>query len=160
MHVRNEQPSHDPGAIDLQATATTCARYDRLAPLYDRMERGMERRFAPLRRILWQRVKGPRVLEIGVGTGANMPYYSSGVETTAIDLSPRMLAQAHETAQRLGITVMPDHYQGRGVTRVPLAGFVERRQVALLCAPQGRRRPKESTARFMEFASSQAWWNT
>jgi DNA-binding transcriptional LysR family regulator len=59
----------------------------------------------------------------------------------------------------LGITVMPDHYQGRGVTRVPLAGFVERRSIALLHAPmRRRRRPKDNAARFTEFASSQAWW--
>jgi DNA-binding transcriptional LysR family regulator len=59
----------------------------------------------------------------------------------------------------LGITVMPEHYAGRGVTRIPLSGFVERRQIALVHGPGRRkRRPKESAARFTEFASSQAWW--
>jgi DNA-binding transcriptional LysR family regulator len=59
----------------------------------------------------------------------------------------------------LGITVMPDHYQGPGVARVPLAGFVERRRIALVpAAARRKRRPKPSVERFKEFASSHAWW--
>jgi hypothetical protein len=48
-------------AIDAEATARTRARYDRLAPIYDHMERGIERRCAPLRAILWKAVMGPRM---------------------------------------------------------------------------------------------------
>jgi ubiquinone/menaquinone biosynthesis C-methylase UbiE len=92
-------------AIDQQATAATRARYNRIAGIYDRMERGAERRFAPLRTVLWQQVRGPRVLEVGVGTGKNMPHYPPGMDVTAIDLSPRMLAQAQERATRLGLAV-------------------------------------------------------
>ena len=93
------------GMIDVRATATTRRRYDRLAPIYDRMERGMERRFTPVRAALWQRVRGPRVLEIGVGTGANMPFYPPGIDITAVDLSPQMLAQARARAARLNVAV-------------------------------------------------------
>jgi hypothetical protein len=32
----------------------------------------MERRFRPWREKLWQSVRGPKVLEVGVGTGKNM----------------------------------------------------------------------------------------
>ncbi len=78
-------------------------RYDRLAPVYDRLDEGAEQRYwARWRQRLWERAKGPRVLEIGVGTGKNIPYYPEGVEVTAVDLSPRMLALARRRAARLG----------------------------------------------------------
>jgi ubiquinone/menaquinone biosynthesis C-methylase UbiE len=82
------------------ATALTRARYDRLVPLYDRMEGSVERRFQPWRQLLWSLVPPGRVLEAGVGTGKNMSYYPVSAEITAIDLSERMLAQARQRAQR------------------------------------------------------------
>lgn len=90
---------------DPQATAATRARYDRIARIYDRIERVSERRFAPMRVTLWSRVRGSRVLEVGVGTGKNIPYYPPNAQLTAIDLSPRMLAQARGRAARLGRAV-------------------------------------------------------
>lgn len=81
-------------AIDPRATALTRSRYDRNARLYDLMTRGSERLMTPGRAALWQRVRGPRVLEVGVGTGKSFPYYPVGMTITAIDLSPRMLDQA------------------------------------------------------------------
>jgi len=91
--------------IDVRATAAARARYDRLAPIYDLLERGAERRFAPWRAALWGRARGRRVLEVGVGTGKNMPYYPPGVSITAVDLSPRMLERARARAARLGVSV-------------------------------------------------------
>ncbi len=91
--------------IDSQATARTRARYDRNAPLYDLMQRGAERRLGRYRPGLWQRVQGPRVLEVGVGTGRNMPFYPDQMAVTAIDLSPRMLERARVRAERLGLAV-------------------------------------------------------
>lgn len=41
-------------------------------------------------------------LEIAVGTGRNLPMYGDGVELTAIDLSPGMLAVARRRAEVLG----------------------------------------------------------
>ena len=81
------------------------ARYDRLASLYDFMEAPMERRFGDWRRRLWAEVRGPAVLEVGVGTGANIPFYPEGMRVTAIDLSPRMLAWARRRASRAGVPV-------------------------------------------------------
>jgi phosphatidylethanolamine/phosphatidyl-N-methylethanolamine N-methyltransferase len=92
-------------AIDRRATATTRARYDRRARLYDRMTRGSERVMTPGRAALWQRVLGPRVLEVGVGTGKSMPYYPSEMVVTAIDLSPRMVEQARMHAMQQQIVV-------------------------------------------------------
>ncbi|MFQ6057641.1 MAG: class I SAM-dependent methyltransferase [Anaerolineae bacterium] len=92
--------------IDVRETAATRARYDRIAPLYDLMELLIERfAFRQWRRRLWARVQGGKVLEVGVGTGKNMPYYPPGVQVTALDLSPRMLERAQQRAQREGVTV-------------------------------------------------------
>ena len=46
------------------------------------------------------RVRGPRVLEVGVGTGRNLPLYAADVDLEAIDFSPRMLERAHRRPQR------------------------------------------------------------
>lgn len=47
------------------------------------------------RRRLWSRIDGPQVLEIGVGTGKNIPYYTDDIEKiTGIDLSAGMLKRA------------------------------------------------------------------
>jgi ubiquinone/menaquinone biosynthesis C-methylase UbiE len=89
--------------IDVRATATTRARYQRLAPMYDRMEAMSERRFHPWRQRLWSLVQGPRVLEVGVGTGKNMPFWPHAAEMTAIDLTPGMLDKAQQRAAKLKI---------------------------------------------------------
>lgn len=88
--------------IDVKETAKTRARYNRIAPIYDAMEVLAERRFAPLRRKLWSMISGGRVLEVGVGTGKNFAYHPPGADVTGIDLSDRMLEQAHRKAEKLG----------------------------------------------------------
>lgn len=83
-------------------TSATRARYDRVARFYDVMEAGMEKgSMAGWRARLWALVKGPRVLEVGVGTGKNIPYYPAGAQVTAVDLSPRMLARAWQRAAKI-----------------------------------------------------------
>ncbi len=47
---------------------------------------------------LWSLVRGPKVLEVGVGTGKNIPFYPNGMAITAIDLTPGMLARAQRRA--------------------------------------------------------------
>lgn len=91
--------------LDTEATARTQARYQRIAPFYDRMERLAERRYQPWRHRLWSLVKGPTVLEIGVGTGKNLSYYPPNLTMTAIDLTPGMLERARRRASALGVDV-------------------------------------------------------
>lgn len=91
--------------MDSAATARTQARYQRIAPFYDRMESLSERRYHPWRRRLWSLVWGPDVLELGVGTGKNLSYYPSHLSMTAIDLTPGMLERACRRAATLGVNV-------------------------------------------------------
>lgn len=91
--------------IDAKETAKTRARYNRLAPRYDLIEVFAERRFAPLRRKLWSLIPGGRVLEVGVGTGKNFSYYPPKATMTGVDLSDRMLEQARQRAEKLGVSI-------------------------------------------------------
>ena len=94
--------------IDMRQTTLTRSRYDRLAGIYDPMEALIERfGFRRWRERLWGRLRGEhmRILEVGVGTGKNMPYYPADAEVAALDLSGKMLAQARERERRLGLEV-------------------------------------------------------
>jgi ubiquinone/menaquinone biosynthesis C-methylase UbiE len=90
----------DPSAkyLNNDATALTRTRYQRIAPLYDKIESLMEGRFRTWRQKLWQSVRGPKVLEVGVGTGKNIEFWPANAEITAIDLTPGMLAIARQRA--------------------------------------------------------------
>ncbi len=88
-------------ALD-RRTALTRLRYQRIAPIYDRIEALMEKRYLPWRKRLWSMVVGPSVLEAGVGTGKNMLFYPPQIRVTAIDLTPGMLERAKRRAHELG----------------------------------------------------------
>jgi ubiquinone/menaquinone biosynthesis C-methylase UbiE len=97
-----------PTMTDLdQQTAATLARYNRIAPFYNAMEWFSERSaFQDWRQALWAQVPpAGRILEVGVGTGKNMPYYPPGAQVTAIDLSDKMLKRARQLARQLDLEV-------------------------------------------------------
>jgi len=86
-----------------EATSLTQKRYDRQAGLFDFWEAPIEAlAFKRLRKRLWSGVHGARILEVGVGTGKNLPYHPEGSRSVAVDLSPRMLRRAARKADRLG----------------------------------------------------------
>lgn len=75
------------------------ASYDRIAYIYDFWDIIPERLFyRSWRAHLWSGVKAGRILEIGVGTGKNIPFYPSGAKVTAIDISSKMLGKAVKRA--------------------------------------------------------------
>lgn len=77
------------------------ARYDRLAALYDAVDLAevvYKRRVRPR---LFAGLSG-RILDAGIGTGCNMPFYPRQAWTVGMDLSPGMLVHAKERAARLG----------------------------------------------------------
>ena len=91
---------------EISTSDLTKKRYDRLARFYDLLEAPVERsRFAEWRTRLRDGITGERALEVGVGTGKNLPYYPRNVKVTAIDLSPRMLEKARKKASALGLDV-------------------------------------------------------
>lgn len=78
-------------------TDSTRARYNRLAPIYDVMGAVVEHLvFRHWRKRLWSHVDGHEILEVGVGTGKNIPYHPEGSRVTALDISERMLDRACE----------------------------------------------------------------
>ncbi len=135
-------------------TQTTQKRYDRIAPVYDLMERLMERsRFSKWREMLWRRVEGEQILEIGVGTGKNFPYYPAEAEITAVDFSARMLHRARRKAERETVDVRLDQMDMQrlefadGTFDTVVATFVfcsvpdpvlDLREIERVCKPGGK----------------------
>lgn len=89
-----------------KATKAAKRRYNRIAPVYDLMDVLIERsRYSRWREILWGKVEGANILEVGVGTGKNFPYYPPQAEITAIDFSEKMLAYARDKASKQGVQI-------------------------------------------------------
>lgn len=75
--------------------------YERFSPRYDDVIRFTERLLLDDGREWAAAQASGDVLEIGVGTGRNLPYYSRDVRLTGQDISPAMLAIAGERAKKL-----------------------------------------------------------
>lgn len=72
-------------------------RYDRIAALYDVLESPMEGMFAKWREQMLNGASG-KTLEVGIGTGKNIPYYPDDVALTGIDFSEKMITKARQKA--------------------------------------------------------------
>jgi ubiquinone/menaquinone biosynthesis C-methylase UbiE len=77
------------------------SKYNRFSFFYDFVEKPMEIfLFRKWRKEALQKLEG-NVLEIGVGTGKNFPYYNyNKVDLTAIDLSEGMLSKAKDKVKK------------------------------------------------------------
>lgn len=76
-------------------------KYDRVSKIYDIFEQPMETMSLKKWRLeVTKELKG-KILEVGVGTGKNIPYYPDDMDITAIDFSNKMLERAREKAIKL-----------------------------------------------------------
>ena len=74
--------------------------YERIAAFYDLIDLPFEYlRYRRIRPLLFDRLEG-RILEAGVGTGRNIPYYPAQSELSAVDQSPSMLSRARRRVRR------------------------------------------------------------
>jgi ubiquinone/menaquinone biosynthesis C-methylase UbiE len=73
----------------------TAARYDEYVGYFEKVLVCDERRW------VCGQARGT-VLEIGIGTGRNLPFYPPDAQLTGVDLTPAMLALARQRAEALG----------------------------------------------------------
>jgi ubiquinone/menaquinone biosynthesis C-methylase UbiE len=80
----------------------TRGRYQRIARLYDFLDAPFERkRYAPIRPTMFEGLSGD-VLDAGIGTGHNIPYYPKDAWVAGIDLSAAMLERARQRRENVG----------------------------------------------------------
>ena len=90
-------------------------RYQRIAWAYDFLDLPFEySRYRKIRPQLFRGLSG-RILDAGVGTGRNFPFYPPGSEVVGIDLSPAMLAHAE---RRRSNAATPVELRQMDVTRL------------------------------------------
>jgi ubiquinone/menaquinone biosynthesis C-methylase UbiE len=96
---------------------STLERYQRIAPFYDLLDLPFEYgRYRKIRPQLFAGLSGV-ILDAGVGTGRNFPFYPPGAKMVGIDLSPAMLARAR---RRLPATAAEVELREMDVTRIDL----------------------------------------
>ena len=139
--------------------------YRHIAVFYDLLDLPFEYfRYRVLRPELFVGLSGT-ILDAGVGTGRNMPFYPEGAKAVGIDLSPAMLARARRRRDRLGIeaaleemdvlhTSFPDHSFDAVVATFqfcvlpPEQQAPALRELARICKPGGQ-------IRILEYAYSE-----
>ena len=78
------------------------ATYQRIARWYDLLDAPFERkRYQAIRPLLFAGLSG-RILDAGVGTGRNIPFYPQDGDMLGIDLSPAMLTRASRRRDEVG----------------------------------------------------------
>jgi phosphatidylethanolamine/phosphatidyl-N-methylethanolamine N-methyltransferase len=95
QEVRVGKSSETSQGKDWKATKLTQHRYDLQDLILELVPESW-------RRLLWSKVEGGRVLEVGVGTGMNMAYYPPEAAVVAVDPSPSFLTWAANRARRNG----------------------------------------------------------
>lgn len=82
------------------------AKNGHITPSFNPIESIFEKLFFKKRRkILWNKVSGEHLLEIGVGKGKNFSYYPSDTKITALDFNQEMLKLARRQRRHEGAKV-------------------------------------------------------
>ncbi|KKK45039.1 hypothetical protein LCGC14_1187200 [marine sediment metagenome] len=76
--------------------------YDKRATLYDNQSSKRELLISNARKT-FSLLRG-NILELGVGTGINLPYYDSSAKVTAIDWSQKMVEQARAKVRKYNLS--------------------------------------------------------
>ena len=89
-----------PAGFDFK-TMETSKKYDKFSRFYDAFETSLEKnKFGNWRNLVFKMIPaGSSLLEVGIGTGKNIPYYEKDVDVTGIDFSSGMLNRAQEKAK-------------------------------------------------------------
>ncbi|MFZ3578338.1 class I SAM-dependent methyltransferase [Virgibacillus sp. DJP39] len=88
--------------MDKMVTEKIKKRYNRVSGIYDLMDKMIKESW---RKDALKNVKGD-VLEVGVGTGGNLPFYPNDIHLTGVDFSSGMLKHA-----RKKVKIQPFPYQ-------------------------------------------------
>ena len=98
------------------------AKYRITSKLYDILDYPWERQYRHWRPKLLSDVRGS-VIELGVGTGRNLPYYHREAEVTGVDLSREMLKRATGRSRSSACTFYPVHEDAAAMASVPSSKF-------------------------------------
>jgi ubiquinone/menaquinone biosynthesis C-methylase UbiE len=148
----------------------TYKKYDKFSRFYDTFETHVEKRkFGKWRNEVFEMIPaGSFILEVGIGTGKNLPYYGKGINVIGIDFSKGMLEKARERVKahpekkvsllQMDVAMLdfPENYFDFVVSTFvfctvpdPMAGFKEVKRVL---KPDGK-------AIFLEHMRSASWFN-
>ena len=86
-------------------TDQTRRRYQRLSWIYDGLDAAFELKYRAWRADLWQSVEGKRVLEAGIGTGKNIPYFGLDHEVPACLMGVHINRQTIENVAASGLEI-------------------------------------------------------
>jgi ubiquinone/menaquinone biosynthesis C-methylase UbiE len=81
------------------------SKFDWTSKIYDWVDYPFERfRYRPIRQRIWSGLSG-KILDAGVGTGCNIPFYPKEAEVVGVDFSEGMLAKAAKKAEKFHVNV-------------------------------------------------------
>ena len=139
--------------------------YERIAPLYDAIESFWEVTWKKrLRKMLFDGLGG-RILDAGIGTGLNIPYYPPDADVLGGDLSPKMLGYAANRARKhnrdvalmsmdlRNIALPDDHFDGI-VSAFVFCTLSEQDRIAAL-RELGRICKPDGSIRILDYCMSQ-----
>jgi phosphatidylethanolamine/phosphatidyl-N-methylethanolamine N-methyltransferase len=106
--------------MPINTNAWNRIRYTAFAPLYDSVARFSTQRKRSV--ALLELKPGERVLIVGAGTGADLPFLPAGIEIVAGDITPAMVERVRQRAAGRGLAVRAEVMDGQAL-RLPDESF-------------------------------------